>query len=463
MSASVVSSSCRLTVVSANQRIDLAVPVQLTVGELLSLVVGNLGPEIADRGVAEGGWVLQRAAEAPLDPSTTIGASQLHDGDVLHLRSRSTRLPEIAYDDVLEAVATGILTQTTRWQPVHTARAASGFAAALLTFALVVAALHGPRWTVPAVATGVGAVLLVLAAVALGRAYRRRGPGLFAAGYAVAYAAVCGATAVGGHHQLWQFGAPQVLVGACAAAFAAVLLIVVLGAGYAGFVAVATAALLTAIGTAIASGTSLSVAGTASVIATAALAVSPLLPTVSFKLSRLPLPSIPTDAADLRRETGTIDAQQILGLAVRADQFLTGLVGGVALAIAGSAALITGRGPSEYALAVVLGLICLLRARLFSGRGQRTLLAVSAGIALAAVLVSGVLDAHGEARILAYAAPAVVAALVLLGLAVTLPDRRYSPPWSRGADLLESLLVLSVIPLALAVMGVYGAIRIWTS
>ncbi len=41
-----------------------------------------------------------------------------------------------------------------------------------------------------------------------------------------------------------------------------------------------------------------------------------------------------------------------------------------------------------------------------------------------------------------------------------LPGRRYAPPWSRTADILETLLVLSVIPLALAVMGVYGEIRL---
>lgn len=459
MSASVVTNSCRLTVMSASQRIDLAVPVQLTIGELLSIVVSGLGPETADQGVAEGGWVLQRAAEPPLDPSTTVGASQLHDGDVLQLRTRATRLPELAYDDVLEAVATGVLSRTARWQPVHTLRSACGFATVLLVFALVTIALYGPKWTIPAVAAGVGAVLLILTAAAVGRVYRKRAPALFAAGFAIAYAFATGATGVGGSHQLWDFGAPQVLVGSCAAAFAAVLLIVVLGAGLPGFVAVTTGALLTALGTAIATGTSLSVASTAAVVATAALAVSPLLPALSFKLSRLPLPTIPTDAADLRRDVSTVDAQQILGQAVRADQFLTGLVGGVALAIAGAAALTTGRGPSEYALAIVLGVICLLRARLFTGRGQRTLLLVSAGIALLAVAVSGALDAHGSARILAYATPAVIVALVLLALAVVLPGRRHTPPWARAADVLESLLVLSVIPLALAVMGVYGAIR----
>jgi type VII secretion integral membrane protein EccD len=459
LSASVVSNSCRLTIISATTRVDLAVPVQITVGELLALVVTNLGREAADQGAAEGGWILQRAGEPALNLSATVAASQLRDGDVLQLRTRATRLPEVAFDDVLDAVATGVLTRTARWQAVHTARAAAAFAAALLTFALASLVLIGPKWTEPAISAGVGAVLLVLAAVAVGRIYRRRGPGLTAGGFAIAYAAACGAMAVGGHHRIWDFGAPQVLVAAGAAALTAVVLVIALGDGVAGFVVVVVVGLLSAIGTAVASGTDLSGPATAAVVATAALAISPILPTLSFRLSRLPLPQIPTDAGDLRRDAGTVEAEQILGQAVRADQFLTGLVGGAALSIAGAAVIITGRGPSEYVLAVALGLVCLLRARLFTGRDQRFLLLFAGGAALLATAVAGVLDADGTGRLLAFAIPAAAAALLFLGLAVTLPGRRYAPPWSRSADIVESLLVLSIIPLALGVMGVYGAIR----
>jgi type VII secretion integral membrane protein EccD len=463
VSASVVSNSCRLTIISSTRRADLAVPVQTSIAELLSIVVAGLGPEAADTGAAEGGWVLQRATEPPLDPSTSVAACQLRDGDVLHLRTRATQLPEVAFDDVLDAVASGVLSRTARWQPEHTMHGAVGFAAALLTYALVTALLIGPKWAPPAITAGAGAVLLMVAAAAVGRAYHRRGPALVAATFAVAFAAASGAMAVGGTHRVWSFGAPQLLVGTCAAALAATVALLALGAGVAGLVATVTAALLTAIGTAIASATTLSAVGTAAVVATAALAISPLLATLSFKLSRLPLPSIPTDAADLRRETGTIDANRILGQAVRADQVLTGLVGGVALAIAGAAVLLATGGVSERVLAVVLALICLLRGRLFSGRGQRAFLLTAGGAALLAVLVAGVADQHGLARLMAFAIPAVASAIVLFALAVALPGRRYAPPWSRSADIVESLLVLSVIPLALAVMGVYGAIRVASS
>ncbi len=460
MTQSVVANTCRLTIVSPTLRVDLAVPAQTTIADLLAIVVSGLGREAADQGASEGGWVLQRAGQAPLDPAATVAATQLRDGDMLQLRTRATRLPELAYDDVLEAISDGVMQRTARWTTTHTMRACAAVAGTLLTFAAFTALLVGPGWVPSAVVSGVASVLLVLAAVALGRIYHQRVPALSAGGFALAYALVCGATAVGGSHRVVDFGAPQLLLGVCAAALVAVVLIITVGLGFAAFVAVTTVALLTAIGTAIASGTTLTPAGTAAIVAAVALAVSPIMPVLSFRLSRLTMPTIPIDSADLRRETGAIDAPEVLGRAVRADEFLSGLAGGVSLAIAGAALVMCASGGvSERILAAVLGLIVLLRARLFTGRAQRVLLLGSGILALLGVLVAGTVDAHGIARLLAFAVPAVVLALGLLAMAVALPERRYTPGWSRTADVVEAMLVLSVIPFALAVMGVYGRIR----
>jgi type VII secretion integral membrane protein EccD len=180
---------------------------------------------------------------------------------------------------------------------------------------------------------------------------------------------------------------------------------------------------------------------------------------LSFRLSRLPLPTIPGDATDLRRENSTIESVAVLRRAAIADQFLTGLLGGTALAIGGAAVLLATGGISERVLTVVLGLICLLRARLFTGRGQRAMLLAAGGAAALALLARFALDADGLGRVVGVALPAALIGVVLFVLATTLPGRRYAPPWSRTADVLETLLVLSVIPLALAVMGVYGQIR----
>lgn len=459
MSSSVVSNTCRITVISSEFRADLAVPVHIPVAELLSTLVSSLGRQVADEGAANGGWILQRAAEPALDPSATLAASQLRDGDVLHLRTRATQLPEIAFDDVLDAVATGVLTRTARWRAENTAAAVVAIGSGLLLIALVSTLASGPNWVAPAITAGVTAAVLLGAAIALGRAYRRREPALAAATAAIAYAAAAGAMAVGGGHRIREFGGTQLLLGSCAALFVAVLVIVTIGSGVSGLVAVVTVSLLATIGTAFEDGTALGRSGTAALIAGVALALSPMLPMLSFRLSRLPLPTIPADAADLRRDEGTVDAARILRQAILADRFLGGLVGGVALAIAGSAIVLAAGNTSARILAAVLGTICLLRGRLFSGRGQRAWLLVSGVVCLAAVAISRAIELDHDARILQIGTPVAVLAIVLFALAVTLPGRRYTPPWSRAGDVLETLLVLSVIPLALTVMGVYGAVR----
>lgn len=459
MTAAVVSNSCRLTIMSATRRVDLVVPVQISGAELLGVVLSSLGRDLADRGTAEGGWILQRVTEAPLDLSASVAANQLRDGDLLHLRTRACELPEVAFDDVPDVVATGVRTRTARWQPLHTRRAAVAGAAVLLTFALAALVASGPPWTTTAVCCGAGAGLLLLAAVAMGRVFNCHGAAMTAAAFAVGYAFACGATAAAGPHRLSALGAPELLVGSCAALLSAAILLATLGAGMAGLVAAMTLGGLTAVGAGIATATTLPPAGTAAIVATVGLALSPVLPTLALRLSRLQMPAIPTDVDDPRRNAATPDAPQITRQAVRADRFLTGLVAGMALSLAGAAVIIGADGVGERIPATMLGLICLLRARLFAGRGQRASLLTSGLVALIAVLAEAAVSASAALRVAVFAIPAVVVALVLLGLAASLPGRRNSPLVSRAADVAESVLVLSVIPLALAVLGVYGAIR----
>lgn len=464
MAVNTMSTLCRLTVISSKVRADLAVPVDVSVAELMTTLVGQLGREVADEGAAGGGFILQRAGEPPLDPSLTLAAGKVRDGDVLYLRVRSAQLPEVAYDDVLDAVATGISTRTVRWQPKYSTRACTLFASAALALVLLVCLGSGPTWGAPAGVAGGMAALLLGTAIALGRAFRLRGPALTAAGFAVAFAAACGATAVGSDHSLLGFGAVQLIPGAGAAVLASVIAIVALGWGIPGFVAVVVAGILAVIGAAAADLGDFTAAGTASVTAGVALILSPFLPGFAFKLSRLPMPLLPTSAAELRADNSTVDGPEVLSLAARADQVLAGLVGGFAATLAGASVILVGHGASERVLAAVFAVICLLRARLFTGRGQRIPLLIGGGVSGVALLVERAVAAHDDAtRILALALPTAVLALVLLALTTVVPGRRWSPPMGRSADVLESMLVLSVLPLILGVAGIYGRVRGWTS
>ena len=454
-----MSSTCRLTVITPKWRVDLAVPVDIPVSDLLTTLVRSMGPELADDGAAQGGWVLQKLGKPPLEPSATLASAQVRDGDVLRLRPGSSQLPELAFDDVLDAVAVGVNERTPRWRAQHTARACVLFASAALVFALFAALLTGPKWLAPAIATGVTAVMLLAAAGALCRAYSQRAAGVTAGAFAVAFAAASGATSLGDKHRIWAFGSTQLLPALCAAVLTAVVALIVLGTGVTIFVSIVTGGVLGAIGTAVSNIASLGVYGSAALIAGITLTCSPFLPMLAFRLSRLPLPSIPTGADDLRRETGAVEGATVLDQAVRADQYLTGLTSATAITLGASSALLATGGVSDRVLAGVLGAICLLRARLFTGRGQRSAMLIAGGVAGLSLLITRSVDTHEMTRVLAFVVPAAVLAAVFLVLAVSLPDRRLAPTWARFADIVESTLILSVIPLALGVIGVYGAVR----
>jgi hypothetical protein len=76
-----------------------------------------------------------------------------------------------------------------------------------------------------------------------------------------------------------------------------------------------------------------------------------------------------------------------------------------------------------------------------------------------ALLVTRAAATHDVARVLVFVAPAIALAGLCLVFAVALPDRRLAPTWARFADIIESMLILSVIPIALGIVGVYGAVR----
>jgi hypothetical protein len=84
---------------------------------------------------------------------------------------------------------------------------------------------------------------------------------------------------------------------------------------------------------------------------------------------------------------------------------------------------------------------------------------IAGGVAGLSLLITRSVATHEMTRVLAFVVPAAVLAAVFLVLAVSLPDRRLAPTWARFADIVESTLILSVIPLALGVIGVYGAVR----
>jgi type VII secretion integral membrane protein EccD len=460
VSSSVGAGLCRVTIIAPRSRIDVALPVDVPVAELLPTLLRHAGQELPDAGLVHGGWALQRLGETPFDTSMSATALAIRDGEMLYLRPRQAQLPELAFDDVVDAIATASRDRSTRWQPQTTRRTGLAVGVVALLLGAAVIALSGPRWIAPSVLAGAVAVALVVAGSVLSRAFGDGAAGVVLGYAALPYAFLSGVTAIGGDRTLPEFGAAHLLIGSAAVMVAAVLAAFAIGDSVPGFVGAAMAALIATLAGFLDLVTAVTGPGTAAVTVSFVLAVTPLIPMLAFRMADLPLPFIPMSADDLRKDTYDVPGPAVLRKTLVADRFVTGLAGGTGALVMGSELLLS-REPTGTApwLVAVVAAATALRARLFFGRVQRLWLLWSAVLGVALIAVTQALQ-HGQpVRLIAVVVPLLVLAAVVVAVGLGLPGRRLSPFWGRASDIIEALLVVSVVPLALAVLGVYGYVR----
>jgi len=451
---------CRVTIIAPNGRVDVALPVDVPLTDLLPTLLRHAGPDLADRGVGHGGWALQRLGEIPLDGSKSVTALSIRDGELLYLRPRQAQLPELAFDDVVDAIATASRDRSSRWLPGTTRRVSLTAALAALLLAALVSLMSGPPWLVPSILTGALAGALILAGAVLSRAVGDAPAGVLLGWCALPYAAIGGATALGAGRTPTHFGALPLLGGAAAVLVAALLAAFAVADGVPGLVGAGTAALVGMLAALLDLGTGLTAPGVAAITVAAVLAVTPLLPALAFRLAELPLPVIPLTADELRRDTSVVPGRTVLARTLVADRYVTGLTGATAAVVAGCE-LVLAPEPAGTApwLVAVVAVAVVLRARPFLGRLQRIwlLAAAALGVALLALAVAA---RHGQVvALVAVTLPLLIAAALLVGRGVRPAGSRPSPVWGRAADLLESLAVIAIVPLALAVLGLYGYVR----
>ncbi|MER5602903.1 EsaB/YukD family protein, partial [Streptomyces sp. NPDC002265] len=140
MTDSSVAGLCRLTVRAPARTIDLAVPSDVPVADLLPTVLQYAGEEVEENGLEHDGWVLQRLGGAALDDEATLAALDLKDGEVLYLRPQTESLPEVRLDDLVDGMATVTRDRLHSWDAAAGRRLLLGMAVAALTLALAVLA-----------------------------------------------------------------------------------------------------------------------------------------------------------------------------------------------------------------------------------------------------------------------------------------------------------------------------------
>jgi type VII secretion integral membrane protein EccD len=450
---------CRITVVGPSRRVDIALPGYVSFADLFPVVAryaGLDGPEVVGE---QGGWVLQRLGQEPFAPAMTPLQAGLRDGEMIYLRPHRAQLPAAAFDDVADVIATGLNDRPRRWSPGHARWVALGAGAAALLAGAVLILRSGPPWQLPAVTAAAIAVALLAAVAAVSRAVGDSRAGALLGYTAVPYAFLAGLLVPARSAGLAHLGAVHLLSAFAAAAFAAVLAAAA-SAEVSLLFGLVTAALLGVIGAWIAYASGIGLDGAAAVIVVPTLALTPLIPAISFRMARMSLPEVPRHADDLRRDTLTVDGAEVFDRTAAADAFVTGAASGIGLVAAfAEIALALTHGVLPVVMCAVLACALLLRSRLFRGLGQRLWLMVPAYAGLV-LLAAGAVHGSTQAQHLALAlGPLIGGTALVAGIGLWLPTHRPSPFWGRMADLADSLLIVALFPLALGVAGVFGYVR----
>lgn len=162
----------RVSIVSEDRRLDIGVPAQLPLIELIPGFARSLG--VLDPTLAHAGYALHKADGTALDPSRSGGAQGVHDGDLLTLvRGGLIAEPRI-YDDIVEAVIDATTEQHGVWTPRDNTRTALAISLSFLALCAVMLLSAGPALSVGAINLGAiiaggGAIVLITAAAVLTR------------------------------------------------------------------------------------------------------------------------------------------------------------------------------------------------------------------------------------------------------------------------------------------------------
>ncbi|MGN9836755.1 type VII secretion integral membrane protein EccD [Nonomuraea sp. H19] len=449
---------CHVTIVAPRRRVDLALPTDVPLPHVLPGLLRAVGEAGGDAAGAPG-WVLQRLGGAPFDLGQTLASLGVLDGEILYLRPRELTLPPALFDDVADVVATGVKESSGKWEVRHTKAMGTGAAAILLALGAPALVLSGSEPLGVTVVAGMLAVLLLGVSAALSRAVGDSAAGALIGYAALPYAFLAGLYGLVSGSTLAGLGAPHLLAALTCTALVATIGGAVVADGVPGFLGTAIATVVGAIAAAVVMVTGAPAAGTAAMTVTILMSLSPLIPGLAFKIARVPLPTLPTNAEELRADNQRLDSDGVLARTTQARRYATGMVVGIALSAIGALLyLITTPGWMAASMAIVLSLVLLLRARVFHGLGQRLWLL---GTGLGGLVAVGIAMAAGAGTV---AAAAVVMgllwlAMLVVGLGLWLPSGRLSPFWGRAGEVVDVILLIALFPLALGVLDLYTWIR----
>ncbi|MFD7717374.1 type VII secretion integral membrane protein EccD [Streptomyces sp. NPDC059814] len=492
MSTTAATGFCRVTVVAPDSRIDVALPHDIAVADIYPEILRLTGrPQAA--GTPTGHHLVRRDGTV-LDGALTLAAQHVLDGELLLLRPFAHSLPPAVFDDVSDAVASAVSRDRHLWS--DDLLRGAGLAGAVTLFVLLGFVLwsadpvHHDTHGLPAVVAGAAGVLLTAFAGVRARVYADRAAAVAAGLGALPLALLAGSGVIGPDTGQGP-GRLQFLLGCVAVLIASVVLVALIPSGDAPFVATTLLATAGTLAAFVAILTETSATRTAAVCAPVGLGLVAFLPGLSARFARLPIGyaaprSAPGGYGDHSGlpDAGPVtpgppvDADGIADRARRGHELLLGLVGGCAAVVVAAAAVLGfSDGTWGRLLALAAGLALLLRARLFRYTSQIVCL-LAAGTGAVALPVLGLalnppadlldeLTRYGDRgsldlRTMGLSAAVAAGAALLTAVALVVPRKGLSPFWGRLLDLAESALLLSLVPLCLAVLDVFARARALT-
>ncbi|MFC4330809.1 type VII secretion integral membrane protein EccD [Streptomyces andamanensis] len=462
MSESSMNGLCRLTVRAPEKTLDLAVPADVPIADLLPVIATHAGEDLAEQGLDHGGWSLQRIGGSPLDLEGTPASLELREGETLLLRPRRQELPPVRYDSLLEAVSAAVRALPHAWTPEVSRWVLRTLMAAALLGCLVLLATSGAAGSDRAVLAAGAALLALSGAGSAARVLDDRPGGVLLGLFGAAFLSVAGLLLTGGGRP--GDGAARTagahLLAAGAAGAVGLVLATAMVAGYPVVFAAAGVLCLAAVfGGGVMFGLDVSFPQAASAVAVGVVVLGAFVPMLSFSLAGLRLPPLPTNPEQLQEGIEPRTEGDVAAGAAAVDRWMTGLYGAVGLVcLVCLAAMAQRPGTAETVTSLLLSVLLALHARNLGTSWQRIALVLPAGLGSLLLTVESA-RAHGTGGELLGTAVLLTAAALAGVVCWTVPGRRLLPHWGRAGDLLQSAAALALLPTTLWVLDVYRRLR----
>lgn len=431
----------RVTLIGERRRADLVLPSDTPIGQLLPDLLRLLDDRAASRPATR---QLITSDGSALPHDATLSSAEIPDGAVLRLVRAHAAPPAPVVHDVTDQVADDLDLRAWRWRPA-TRRVTSGVATIVFTVAAAVLARR--EFSLESVTTALAAMAVVFLAVGALTAKVGGSRGLATA--LLLAGGGMGVLAAWTAADAYDWGGTARLAAVAAALVVALVLLAFCSPfGRGGLIGAGVVVGITAVWEAVAALQDRA-DRIGAVLAVASVLLLGLLPRFALAASGL-------TALDDRRSTGTSVSRHQVSNALAATHrgLALATVVTAASAAAGGWLLTAEKEPTVWAvtLASLVTVVLLSRARAFPLVAEVVALFAAAGVLVVRLAVLW-MDHDGGAGALALLAAAALLPLLVLGVE---PPEHVRVRLRRLADLIESLGVIGLFPLAVGVFGVYG-------